>query len=133
MSPPTWVALLPLTAAAPDAVRVSPPSVRLDSPEASQQLLVTAPTGDATRAAKYEVADPAVAAVDASGMVTPKGEGRTEVRVRHGGTTELVPRLVADKIAERDPSLVVRVTKASGEVDADDPYAAYQIPDDFMW
>jgi uncharacterized protein YaiL (DUF2058 family) len=55
------------------------------------------------------------------------------VIVRQGGSTELVPRVIADKIAERDASLVVRVNKASAEVDADDPYAAFQIPDDLMW
>jgi uncharacterized protein YaiL (DUF2058 family) len=55
------------------------------------------------------------------------------VIVCHGGATELVPRIVADKIAERDASLVVRVNKTSTEIDADDPYAAFQIPDDLMW
>jgi uncharacterized protein YaiL (DUF2058 family) len=50
-----------------------------------------------------------------------------------GSATELVPKVIADKIAERDASLVVRVNKASAEVDADDPYAAFQIPDDLMW
>jgi uncharacterized protein YaiL (DUF2058 family) len=50
-----------------------------------------------------------------------------------GGATELVPKVIADKIAERDASLVVRVNKASAEIDADDPYAAFQIPDDLMW
>ena len=55
------------------------------------------------------------------------------VIVRQGGATELVPRIIADKIAERDASLVVRVNKTSIEVDADDPYAAFQIPDDLMW
>ena len=50
-----------------------------------------------------------------------------------GGVTELVPRVIADKIAERDASLVVRVKKVSSEVDEDDPYAAFQIPDDLMW
>ena len=49
------------------------------------------------------------------------------------GATELVPRVIADKIAERDASLVVRVKKVSNEVDEDDPYAAFQIPDDLMW
>ena len=45
-----------------------------------------------------------------------------------------MPRiLVADKIAERDPSLLVRVAQVSNEVDADDPYADYKIPDDFTW
>ncbi len=55
------------------------------------------------------------------------------VIVRQGGTSELVPRVIADKIAERDPSLVIRVKKTHSEVDADDPYAAFQIPDDLMW
>lgn len=55
------------------------------------------------------------------------------VIVRQGGATELVPRVIADKIAERDAALVVRVNKTSTEVDADDPYAAFQIPDDLMW
>ena len=55
------------------------------------------------------------------------------VIVRHGSSTELVPRIIADKISERDASLVVRVNKASTEVDADDPYAAFKIPDDLMW
>jgi uncharacterized protein YaiL (DUF2058 family) len=55
------------------------------------------------------------------------------VIVCQGGTTELVPRVIADKIAERDPGLVVRVNKTKTEIDDDDPYAAYQIPDDLMW
>lgn len=55
------------------------------------------------------------------------------VIVRQGDATELVPRVIADKIAERDASIVVRVNKPSTEVDADDPYAAFQVPDDFTW
>jgi hypothetical protein len=55
------------------------------------------------------------------------------VIVCQGDTTELVPRVIADKIAERDPSLVVRVNKTSTGVDEDDPYAAFQVPDDLMW
>lgn len=50
-----------------------------------------------------------------------------------GGAAELVPRVIADKIAERDESLVVRVNKTNPEVDDDDPYAAFKIPDDLMW
>jgi uncharacterized protein YaiL (DUF2058 family) len=49
------------------------------------------------------------------------------------GVAELVPRVIADKIAERDPALVVRVNKSSSVVEEDDPYAAFQIPDDLMW
>ncbi|TAL82644.1 MAG: DUF2058 domain-containing protein [Candidimonas sp.] len=55
------------------------------------------------------------------------------VIIRLASATELVPRIVAEKIAERDPSLVVRVNKTSTEIDEDDPYAAFQIPDDLMW
>ena len=49
------------------------------------------------------------------------------------GVVELVPRVIADKIAERDAALVVRVNKSTAQVEEDDPYAAFQIPDDLMW
>jgi uncharacterized protein len=55
------------------------------------------------------------------------------VIVRFEGATELVPKVIADKIAERDASIVVRVKKATTEVEEDDPYAAFKIPDDLMW
>ena len=53
--------------------------------------------------------------------------------VVQNGVVELVPRVIADKIAERDASLVVRVKKTETVVEEDDPYAAFQIPDDLMW
>src|SRR4051794_27793533 len=91
-------ALLTLLAATVPAradVQVSPSAVALDNPEASQQLLVTidAPgqPRDGTRAATYEVGDTAIAGVDATGMVTPRAEGKTEVRVRHGDELVRVP------------------------------------------
>ena len=37
------------------------------------------------------------------------------------------------KIQERDPKRIVQLNTQIEEVDADDPYAAYQIPDDLMW
>jgi uncharacterized protein YaiL (DUF2058 family) len=49
------------------------------------------------------------------------------------GKVELVPRVIADKIAERDASMLVRVSKPTASADEDDPYAAFQIPDDLMW
>src|SRR5690606_24517906 len=55
------------------------------------------------------------------------------VIVRLGDATELGPKIVADKIAERDPSLVVYVKKTCTVIDEDDPYAAFQVPDDLMW
>lgn len=50
-----------------------------------------------------------------------------------GENIELVPGRIADKIAERDPALVVRVTRSAEAMAEDDPYAAYQVPDDLMW
>lgn len=47
---------------------------------------------------------------------------------------ELVPAVIAEKIAQRDESSVVQMNQISEtEIDEDDPYADYQIPDDLMW
>ncbi|MFC6632116.1 DUF2058 domain-containing protein [Microbulbifer taiwanensis] len=46
---------------------------------------------------------------------------------------ELVPRVIADKIAERNADIVVQPAADSAPADEDDPYADYQIPDDLMW
>lgn len=49
-------------------------------------------------------------------------------------TYEVVPAVVAEKIALRDENCVVLVNEKSTEtLDEDDPYADYQIPDDLMW
>ncbi|MBU1330023.1 MAG: DUF2058 domain-containing protein [Gammaproteobacteria bacterium] len=53
--------------------------------------------------------------------------------VRHGGGYEVIPREAALKIQERDPQRVVLLNTPTEAPDADDPYAAYQIPDDLMW
>jgi uncharacterized protein YaiL (DUF2058 family) len=54
--------------------------------------------------------------------------------VKFGEHYELVPAVVANKIAQRD-ELAVLVKNQPGKhiVDEDDPYADYQIPDDLMW
>jgi len=54
--------------------------------------------------------------------------------VKLGDAYELVPRIVADKIAQRDENFVVVAnTKTESVVDEDDPYKDYVIPDDLMW
>lgn len=53
--------------------------------------------------------------------------------VRHGGGYEVIPREAALKIQERDPRRIVQLNTQTEAPDADDPYAAYQIPDDLMW
>lgn len=53
--------------------------------------------------------------------------------VRHGGSYEMVPRDAALKVQERDKQRVVLLNTPTEEPDADDPYAAYKVPDDLMW
>ncbi len=53
--------------------------------------------------------------------------------VRHGGGYEVIPREAALKIQERDARRIVLLNTPTEAADADDPYAAYQIPDDLMW
>ena len=53
---------------------------------------------------------------------------------RLGGGFEVVPRQVAEKIAERDSSVIVLKNDSSEVEEAgDDEYADYQVPDDLMW
>jgi len=47
---------------------------------------------------------------------------------------EVIPLPVAEKIHQRDENYFIVIAESShGEMDEDDPYAAYQIPDDLMW
>ena len=52
--------------------------------------------------------------------------------VKLGDAYELVPSIVADKIKQRDESVVLHQQEASAESE-DDLYADHQIPDDLMW
>lgn len=58
-------------------------------------------------------------------------EGRLVI-VNDNGIFELVPPDIAEKIRERNPSLVIDLPEESTP-DADDPYAGYEVPDDLMW
>jgi len=77
------------------SVSVSPPEVELDTPESSQQLLVTQTDGtrslDLTRSVTYESVDPQIAAVDPQGLIVPRGEGTTHIRIRTPEATLEVP------------------------------------------
>ncbi|WP_437882977.1 DUF2058 domain-containing protein [Pseudomonas sp. LRF_L74] len=53
--------------------------------------------------------------------------------VRHAGGYEVIPRDAALKIQERDAHRVVLLNTPTEAPDEDDPYAAYQVPDDLMW
>jgi uncharacterized protein YaiL (DUF2058 family) len=49
------------------------------------------------------------------------------------GNYELVPASVARKIQERNEKRVVLFDANSDQVDEDDPYKDFQVPDDLMW
>lgn len=55
------------------------------------------------------------------------------VIVHMNGVFELVPRVIGEKIAQRDAAIVVQIKKKAQQVEEDDPYADYKIPDDLMW
>lgn len=46
---------------------------------------------------------------------------------------ELVPAVIAEKIAQRDSSCVLWMNDSTENIDDNDPYADYKIPDDLMW
>lgn len=52
--------------------------------------------------------------------------------VNANGKFELVPPEVAEKIRQRNPSLVIDLPKEQKPAE-DDPYAGFEIPDDLMW
>lgn len=53
--------------------------------------------------------------------------------VGHAGGYEVIPRDAALKIQERDARRIVLLNTQTAAPDEDDPYAAYQVPDDLMW
>ena len=95
-------ALAPLPT--PSALCVAPVDVTLVGPEAVQRLLVTGTTResgdgrarDYSRQAAYESSDPTVATIAADGLISPRGNGRAEVRIRLGDAVATVAVNVAD-------------------------------------
>ncbi|GMM87256.1 DUF2058 domain-containing protein [Vibrio fortis] len=52
---------------------------------------------------------------------------------RDGEGYVIIPTSVANKIAMRDEESIVDTQAASEEVDEDDPYKDFVVPDDLMW
>ena len=52
--------------------------------------------------------------------------------VNNNGVFELVPSGIAEKIRQRNPSMVIDLPKEQ-KPDIEDPYNEYQIPDDLTW
>ena len=84
--------------AADSRLQVIPASVRLDRPEAIQQLLVMKggnTTGlDVIRRCKFETTDPQIVEVDGDGRVVPKRDGKAAIVVRCDDEVVRVPVLV---------------------------------------
>ncbi len=57
---------------------------------------------------------------------------RKLVIVNDNGRFELVPPAIAEKVRERNPSLVIDLPEEQKPAE-DDPYAGYEVPDDLMW
>ncbi len=54
--------------------------------------------------------------------------------IKQGESYELVPSVIAQKVAQWDASYLIAVKQdETQQVDEDDPYADYKIPDDLMW
>ncbi|MDY7218989.1 DUF2058 domain-containing protein [Denitrificimonas sp. JX-1] len=66
-------------------------------------------------------------------MVRNKLSNGSLAIVKHGGGYEIIPRDVALKVQERDERRIVLLNIEKEEVNEEDPYAQYQIPDDLMW
>jgi len=50
------------------------------------------------------------------------------------GRYELIPKVIAEKIQQRNEKRVILFEKEEQQViDEDDPYAEFQVPDDLMW
>ncbi|MCE9531393.1 MAG: DUF1549 domain-containing protein [Planctomycetes bacterium] len=102
-----WVSSTPVRA----ALQVSPATVVLDNPEATQQLLVrsSALPVDLTRVAMYVSADPKIAIVDSTGLIIPKGEGKTTIAVIHAGEQSSVPIVVSGLVTPTPVSFETQV------------------------
>jgi uncharacterized protein YaiL (DUF2058 family) len=79
------------------------------------------------------VDDKKVKRLSVNALVRNKLSSGSLAIVRHGGGYEVIPRDAALKIQERDARRVVLLNTPTEAPDADDPYAAYQVPDDLMW
>ncbi len=96
------------------ALSVQPGSIRLTTPYAYAQVVVTGTLGsgetlDVTRAADYAV-DGTIAAVDRSGLVLPEADGQTTLRISLGGKSVEVPVAVAGAEADVSVDFVRDVT-----------------------
>ena len=102
----TLLVCLALPVAGIAELDVRPARVTLDRPEATQQLLVsrlkTDRRIDCTHDVRFSVRDPDIVILDERGTVAPLRDGETEIEVRDGDTTAVIPVTVRG-LAEPSP------------------------------
>lgn len=92
---------LMVSSAAVAEIRVSPASVKLDRPEASQQLLVTeiaqgnALARDMTHAVTYSVQPAGIVAIQPNGLVHPLADGQAQILIKSASAETRVEVSVA--------------------------------------
>jgi hypothetical protein len=100
------VAAEPVAPASPvRSLTVYPTQIDLAGPRAEQRLGVLATHADGrqwdqSRTARFVSADPAIASVDAAGIVRPVGDGRTTISVTTGGVSANVVVTIARMSAD---------------------------------
>lgn len=100
----TLVVATAVVDAAPTKIDVVPAEFSLTTIRSRQQLLVTGDMGagqtaDLTATAEFRPLDPAVVTVSATGVVTPKASGTTEIVIRAGAHEAKVKVTVGDVTA----------------------------------
>ena len=91
----------------------SPGSVVFQDAFAGCQLLVSQAERDLTRSVTYSSSNPAVAHVDASGYVTPAGDGSATVRIERGSERLVVPIKVSG-CGANPPTMTGRLRNEGG-------------------
>ncbi len=66
---------------------VLPPTTELRTPESRQQLIAQTPAGDQSRQTRWSSSNPAIAKVDAAGLVTPVSDGEATITAQADGQT----------------------------------------------
>src|SRR5687768_9377923 len=100
-------ALGPVGGVAAAGLEATPRQVKLVGPMAQQQLSVSQAGADPmvrvdrTRSVRYESANPKIAQVSKSGLISPTGDGATRIRIRYGAATVEAPVTVRQVSVER--------------------------------
>lgn len=97
------------SATAGPPIIVEPPALEFRDPLSRRQLQISTAERDLTRSAKYESSDPRVVAVDATGYVTPTGNGEAEIRIRVAESISQVSVKVVDFEKPRPVDFAVEI------------------------